>query len=118
MEDFVAVFGNVLRGARKLADYDARHHSDIWIQRLLGEGIACDYVIGYQLDEKWWTFCFERRQGSYGADDEAWAVEAYDSNGGSWRGNFLYSPTLARWRRGSPEHGASEHTIAPLYRRD
>ena len=104
MEDFVAAFGDLPDGACRLQDYEARYHSDIWIQRLLGEGIACDYVIGYQFEGKWWTFCFDRRKTPNSGDQELWVVEAYDSDGRSWRGRFLYRPDLALWRRGPPEH--------------
>ncbi len=104
MEDFVAVFGEVPDGACRLQDYEARYHSDTWIQRLLGEGIACAYVIGYQLEVRWWTFCFERRAASNDADQEVWVVEGYDSGGRSWRGVFLYAPTQARWRRAPREY--------------
>lgn len=109
MEDFVTVFGDVPRSARKLEDYEARHHSDTWIQRLLGKGLACHYVIGYQLADTWWTFCFDRRDTSNAGDEEVWVVEAYDSAGTSWRGNFLYRPSLAQWRRGPPEYWLTEH---------
>jgi hypothetical protein len=104
MEDFVARFGDVPRGAHKLEDYQAKHHQDIWIQRLIGEGIACHYVIGYQLDDGWWTFCFDRRDESPdSSDDEFWVVEAYDSDGGSWCQGFLYSAVSAQWTRASAD---------------
>ena len=103
MEDFVAVFGALPEGARKLQDYEARYHSDIWIQRLLGEGVACNYVIGYQLGDRWWTYCFDRREASNGSDEEAWVIEAYDSAGRSSRERYLYCPALARWRRAPAE---------------
>lgn len=104
MEDLVACFGGVQRGARKLEDYEARQHHDIWIQRLVGEGLACHHVLAYHLDDTWWTFCFDRREDPLNeGDDELWVVEAYDSRGGSWRDAFLYSPTSGRWRR-APAH--------------
>jgi hypothetical protein len=104
MEDFVACFGGVPRGARKLEDYEAKQHANIWIQRLVGEGVICNYVIGYHLDERWWTFCFDRREDApVESEDELWIVEAYDSRGGSWRDGFLYSPGPGTWRR-APAH--------------
>lgn len=108
MEDFVAVFGGVPHAARKLQDYDARLHSDTWIQRLLGEGISCHYVIGYQFEEHWWTFCFDRREESWeGSNEELWVVEAYDSFGESRRNSFLYEPQLLVWRPAPQEDLAS-----------
>jgi hypothetical protein len=104
MDDFVACFGGVPRGARKLADYEARQHHDIWIQRLVGEGLACHYVVAYYLDDKWWTFCFDRKdEAADEGEEELWVIEAYDSRGASWRDSFLYSPSLVRWRRGPAE---------------
>jgi hypothetical protein len=104
MEEFVALFGDVPRDAHKLQDYEARHHQDTWVQRLVGEGIACHYVMGYQLDDIWWTFCFDHREGAPEAsDDEFWVVEAYDSDGGSWCQGFLYSPASMRWTRAPAE---------------
>jgi hypothetical protein len=104
-EEFVAVFGGVPRGARKLEDYEAKQHQDIWIQRLVGEGVCCHYVVGYQLDDEWWTFCFDRRDDDAADDseEEVWVVEAYNSAGGSWRDAFLYSPFSGQWRRGPAE---------------
>jgi hypothetical protein len=104
MEDFVAAFGDLPDCACKLPDYEARYHRDIWVQRLLGEGIACDYVIGYQLGGRWWTFCFDRREALSSGDEELWVIEAYDSDGGSWRGCFQYCAESRLWRRGPPEH--------------
>jgi hypothetical protein len=104
MQDLVVAFGDVPRGARKLEDYEARQHQDIWIQRLVGDGKTCHYVIGYQLDDKWWTFCFDRREDvPVDSESELWVVEAYDSDGGSWRRNFQYIPTLEMWKRASTE---------------
>jgi hypothetical protein len=104
MEEFVALFGDVPRAARKLEDYEAKQHQDVWIQRLVGEGIACHYVIGYQLEESWWTFCFDHREAVPEAgDDEFWVVEAYDSDGGSWCRGFLYNPVSMQWTRAPAE---------------
>jgi hypothetical protein len=100
MEELVALYGDVPRGARRLQDYEAKHHQDIWVQRLLGEGIACHYVLGYQLGDKWWTFCFDRREEASNAnDEELWVVEAYGSDGRSWRRSFLYAPISMQWTR-------------------
>jgi hypothetical protein len=104
MQDLVVTFGDVPPGARKLEDYEARQHQDIWIQRLVGEGITCNYVVGYQLNDRWWTFCFDRREDApEDRNSELWVVEAYDSDGGSWRRTFQYSPTLEKWTRAPTE---------------
>jgi hypothetical protein len=104
MEELVALCGDVPRDAHKLEDYEARHHQDIWVQRLIGEGITCHYVVGYQLDDRWWTFCFDRREEAWeAADDEFWVVEAYDSDGGSWCQGFLYSPVSMQWTHAPAE---------------
>jgi len=108
MEELVALYGAVPRGARRLEDYDAKHHQNAWVQRLLGEGIAGYYVLGYQFDDEWWTFCFDRREEpSNATDEELWIVEAYGSDGGSWRRAFIYSPVLMQWTRApaEPVHG-------------
>jgi hypothetical protein len=112
MTEFVACFGGLPRGARKLEDYEAKQHEDIWVQRLIGEGVICHYVIGYHLDNRWWTFCFDRREEAMDdRDNELWVVEAYDSQGVSSRDAFLYSPSSGKWRR-APAHlldGARDH---------
>lgn len=101
MEHFVTTFGDVPAGAHKLLDYEARTHSDMWIQRLLGEGIVCHYVIGYQLEDRWWTFCFDRQdEVTREGEEEHWVIEGYDSLGQSWRATFVYDIALALWRRG------------------
>jgi hypothetical protein len=109
MESFVAAFGNVPPGARRLDDAEARDHWATWIRRLLGKGIACQYVIAYQQGELWWTFCFEREldrelpveddELPIDDDDELWTVEAYDSAGHSWRHTFRFDPHLSAWGR-------------------
>lgn len=114
MEDFVAVFGELPDGACKLRDYDARYHSDTWIQRLLGEGIVCDYVVGYQLEDKWWTFCFDRREEVSADDEEVWVVEGYDSAGGSSRESYLYCPALGWWRRLVRAEGNAQGSTSTL----
>src|SRR5262245_31060144 len=100
MESFVTSFGDVPATARKLQDYDARNHRDMWVQRLLGEGIVCHYVIGYTVEDQWWTFCFDRNdEASIEGEEERWIVESYDSLGGSWRHSFTYDVSLGLWRR-------------------
>jgi hypothetical protein len=99
MEDFVAAFGDLPEAARKLQDYEARQHGVIWIQRLLGSGVVCDYVIGYQLGEEWWTFCFDRKELTIDGEEEMWVVERYDSGGSSSKGCFAYSCALGLWTR-------------------
>jgi len=102
-EDLIALFGDVPRAARRLEDYQARQHQDIWVQRLVGTGISCQYVIGYQLGNQWWTFCFDRRDEVPNGEDEHWVVEAYDSEGGSWCRGFRYSPISMTWSRAAAE---------------
>lgn len=99
LEDFVAQFGEVPVTARKLEDYEARDHRNPWIQRLLGEGIVGQFVLVYQLEERWWTFCFDRREHT-GVDAQTWTVEAYRSDGLSWQDTFLYKTALEQgWAR-------------------
>jgi hypothetical protein len=99
LEGFVAQYGEVPRTARKLEDYEARDHHNPWIQRLLGEGIVGQYVLVYQLGEKWWTFCFDRRDRT-APSEETWTVEAYRSDGLSWQDTFLYKTALEQgWAR-------------------
>jgi hypothetical protein len=103
LERIVAQFGELPRTACKLEDYEARDHCNPWIQRLLGEGIVCHYVLVYQLEEKWWTFCFDRRDRN-DAGAETWSVEAYSSDGLSWRKAFLYETTSDRLAVINAEH--------------
>lgn len=100
MQSFVESSGVVPFDAGLLRDDEARHHGAPWIQRLLGKGIACDYVIGYVRDKSWWTFCFERRASLESPCDgpEIWKVEAYDSIGRGWSDLFQYWPDGDRWQ--------------------
>jgi hypothetical protein len=101
MESFVALFGDVPPEAHRLDDSEARHHGATWIRRLLGKGIACQYVIAYQQGERWWTFCFERFSDPRAEtdDDERWTIEAYDSTGRSWSDIFRFDPPASLWER-------------------
>ena len=101
MESFVAAFGDVTAEARRLDDVEAHDHWATWIRRLIGKGIACQYVIAYQHRERWWTFCFERDCEPELAteDDERWTVEAYDSTGQSWCHTFRFDPHYSDWAR-------------------
>ena len=103
LERIVAQFGEVPGTARKLEDYEARDHRNPWIQRLLGEGIVCHYVLVYQLEEKWWTFCLDRRDRT-DAGEETWIAEAYSSDGLSSRKTFLYNPTSDQLATTNAEH--------------
>ncbi len=104
MESFANSFGGVPPKARRLDDSEANVHGATWIRRLLGKGIACQYVIGYQLGERWWTFCFERevRPAIGTGDEERWTVEAYSSLGQSWCETFRFDPDSVMWMR-APE---------------
>jgi hypothetical protein len=101
MESFVTAFGSVPPEARRLDDAEARDHWATWIRRLLGKGIAGQYVIAYQHEERWWTFCFERELEPLLSteDDEVWTVEAYDSTGQSWCHTFRFDPHFSVWER-------------------
>jgi hypothetical protein len=121
MESFATSFGCVPSEARRLEDSAAREHEATWIRRILGKGIAGQYVIGYQLGDRWWTFCFERdvRHIAETGDDELWAVEAYDSLGRSWCDTFRFDPDNALWER-APErfaHHRNSLTGIPSRRR-
>jgi hypothetical protein len=100
MESFVASCGLVPAEARRLRDDEARAHGAPWIQRLLGKGIACEYVVGYATDTSWWTFCFERRPASEtpGQGAEVWRVESYDSAGRGWSDVFKYWVEIDQWQ--------------------
>jgi hypothetical protein len=100
MESFADSCGVLPVEAHRLQDHEARDHGAQWIRRLLGKGIACDYVIGYARGQSWWTFCFDRRMrdevAAHGA--EIWRIEAYDSIGRGWSDTFRYWPELDRWQ--------------------
>lgn len=102
LTDFVIQFGGIPPAARKLEDYQARDHSSPWIQRLLGEGVACHYVMVYQLGEEWWTFCFDRREYLERGEEECWIIEAYSFDGTSWRETALYDAAHGEWQHPLP----------------
>jgi hypothetical protein len=101
MESFAALFGRVPYEARRLQDYECHEHAASWIRRVLGKGLASNYVIVYTLGQKWWTFCFARQTARPEKADgsEAWMVEAYDSSGNSWSDIFHYVAEAGRWYR-------------------
>jgi hypothetical protein len=100
MESFADACGLIPPGAHRLLDHEARHHGAEWIRRLLGKGLACDYVIGYAHGESWWTFCFDRKSQDDVADlcTEVWRIEGYDSIGRGWSDTFKYWPDFDRWQ--------------------
>ena len=100
MENFVDSSGVVPIGARRLFDYEARSHAAPWLRRLLGRGVACNYVIGYAYGQSWWTFCFDRRPELESADEDAqvWKIEAYDSIGRGWADTFKFWSDSGRWQ--------------------
>ena len=100
MQRFITQFGNLPSGARPLHDFDARQHGAKWVQRLLGKGVACSYVIGYQHADRWWTWFFERRSAnSNAAHCEVWIVESYDSSGGGSSHAYCFLPRSGFWKR-------------------
>lgn len=100
IESFVRYCGAVPLEARRLLDYEAHIHAAPWVQRLIGKGIACEYVAGYAHGASWWTFCFDRRSASERQNEgaEVWRVEAYDSIGRGWSETFKYWPELDLWQ--------------------
>src|ERR1041384_1448343 len=70
METFVALFGGLPHGARRLQDFECQEHSACWIRRLIGKGIAGNYVIAYVHGDEWWTFCFDRQATEEYAQEE------------------------------------------------
>ena len=113
MESFADSCGVIPVEANRLLDHEARYHAAEWIRRLLGKGIACDYVIGYALGDSWWTFCFDRRSQDEvpSEDTEVWRIEAYDSIGRGWSDTFKYWPHSDRWQLlvTHHEHGGAAH---------
>jgi hypothetical protein len=107
METFVALFGGLPHEARRLHDFESQEHSACWIRRLVGKGIAGNYVIAYVHDDEWWTFCFDRQTSEEYAheEDEVWLVEVYESSGASRSEIFHYVPDVGRWYR---PHGLIE----------
>jgi hypothetical protein len=101
MQSFIAWHGEVPPEAKRLEDFEARTHGAPWIRRLIGKGLACSYVVGYALGQRWWTLCFERKKRHdsvtpEGAED--WCIEAYDHTGNSWTGHYHFWPAEDRWR--------------------
>jgi hypothetical protein len=101
METFVALFGGLPHEARRLQDFECREHSACWIRRLLGKGIAGNYVIAYVHGDDWCTLCFDRQTTEEYAheEDEVWLIERYDSSGASSSEIFHYVPDAGRWYR-------------------
>ena len=103
MKSLVACFGDVPAEARRLGDAEAREHGATWVRRLIGKGIAGQYVIAYEHAERWWTFCFERELDptldTGTGDAELWTVESYDSEGRSWCDTFQFDSELSMWER-------------------
>ena len=114
MENFVASCGVVPFEAHRLQDYEARAHSAGWIRRLIGKGIAGDYVLGYACGKSWWTFCFDRRPADEtpGEGAEIWRVEAYDSTGRGWSDTFRYWLDADVWCF-TAAHGAALDALGP-----
>jgi hypothetical protein len=112
MESFVDASGVVPPEAHRLDDFEARCHADAWIQRLIGQGIACHQVVGYAHGRSWWTFCFDRRAADEIEDgNEIWRVEAYDSIGRGWSDTFTYCTDTGRWRWRLPASQAAAPRI-------
>jgi hypothetical protein len=109
MESFIAWHGEVPPEAKRLREFEARDHGATWIRRLVGKGVACSYVIGYELGNQWWTFVFERADRTeYEIPEgaERWSVEAYKHDSSSWTKNYFYWPADGRWRHVQyREHG-------------
>lgn len=105
----MALFGGLPPDAHRLQDFECNRHDASWIRRVLGKGIAGNYVIGYMRGDEWWTFCFDRQVTSVDGDDadEVWLIEAYDSAGNSWNGLFNYVLEAGRWYR---PHASSVRT--------
>jgi len=115
MESFAALFGGLPHEGRRLQDFECQRHSAGWIRRLIGKGIAGNYVIAYVHGDEWWTFCFDRQTtGEYAhEEDEVWLVEAYDSSGASSSEIFHYVPDAGRWYRPRRSSSAAADTKQP-----
>lgn len=100
MQSFVEWHGQIPREARRLEDYEARSHADTWLRHHLGRGIIQCYVIGFQLEQRWWTLFFDRTFRNTDDGSEHWWIEAYDYSGESWSRGYCYSPTERQWRSG------------------
>jgi hypothetical protein len=98
MQAFVTWYGEVPLEAKRLEDFEARRHAHEWVRRTLGKGIAAMYVVGYQLNERWWTLFFDRIEGWAPEGAETWCIEAYNSAGKSWIEEYYYWPAERRWR--------------------
>jgi hypothetical protein len=115
MESFAALFGGLPHEGRRLQDFECQEHSACWIRRLIGKGIAGNYVIAYVHGDEWWTFCFDRQTTEEYAheEDEVWLVEAYDSSGSSSSEIFHYVPDAGRWYRPRRSTPAVTNTEQP-----
>jgi hypothetical protein len=97
MRSFVAWHGQVPTTAARLEDFAARAHMAPWLRRTIGQGVAASYVIGFELQQRWWTFFFDREAQCADAP-ESWCIEAYAHDGKSWKQRFLYWPVEDQWR--------------------
>ena len=100
MQSFVAWHAQIPPEAKRLEDYEAKGHAAPWLRHHLGRGIVHSYVIGFQLEDRWWTLFFERASDAGMDGSERWWIEAYDHNGKSWSDLYYYLPTQRLWRSG------------------
>ena len=105
LQSFVRLRAEVPPDAKRLEDFEARRHAASWLRLNIGEGIAGAYVVGFQCGEDWWTYFFERIDGALDAPEtaERWRIEAYNSDGRSWVGDFLRWPSEDRWTHAPPD---------------
>ncbi len=114
MQRFVSQLGNLPLGARRLHDFEARQHGAQWVQRLVGKGVACSYVIGYQHADCWWTWFFDRRSAdSSPAHCEVWVVESYESTGLGSSHTYCFIPHSGSWKRFADCRGPTTESAAP-----
>lgn len=97
---FVEWHGEIPREARRIEDHEAKTHATPWLRHHLWRGIVKGYVIGFQLEERWWTLIFERDVNSRADGSEQWWIEAYENNGKSWSRQYCYTPEERQWRLG------------------
>jgi len=106
MQSFVAWHGQVPPEARYVEDHEAQGHAAAWLRRHLGgRGIVHSHVIGYVVEERWWTLFFQRTLTTAIDDAEQWWIESYDDTGKHWSSYYYYYVSEGRWSRNAYDVG-------------
>lgn len=97
MKSFVTWYGEVPPEGERIEEWVAMAHASAWIRHNIGRGVVQSYAIGFALENRWWTYFFNRVTTPGVAAHQSWCVEAYNSQALSWSRAFLYWSNEGRW---------------------